>query len=80
MEIVKIDGQPTQDGWYWFRGKAAWTNSKKHNVFDFDEPIYWREAPNKYNEIPEAHINAWLEFYIYESGEFWQIRKTDNDA
>lgn len=75
MEIVKIDGLPKEDGWYWFTGKAAWTNSKEPNVLDFDEPIYWRCVP-KYVHLPdEAHICAYLEFYIYESGEFWQIRK-----
>jgi hypothetical protein len=75
MEIVKINGLPIEDGWYWFKGKAQWILPTEKILIGFDEPIYWKCVPDEYNAVPEAHINAWLEFYIYESGEFWQIRK-----
>jgi len=74
MEIVKIDGLPKEDGWYWFTGKAKTSWSSKKVVADFDQPIYWiNDAP-----YPDAHICGESECFIYESGEFWQIRKTDD--
>jgi hypothetical protein len=64
MEIVKINGLPKEDGWYWFTGKAG---------EDFDEPIYWECEPDFYNG--PGNIRFGIDYYVYESGEFWQIRK-----
>jgi hypothetical protein len=74
MEIVKIDGQPKEDGWYWFRGKS------KDGVEEcFDEPIYWECEVAFYNGTPDAHIRWGIDYYVYESGEFWRITRP-NDA
>ena len=57
-----------------------WTLSPEHPSLVFDEPIFWRVEIESLGVPKDAHICTQLEFYIYESGEFWQIRKRDNDA